>query len=66
MAAWVCLNPECETTYSVDAPCCPQCGATAHREDWEPPAKPASASPAKAPQQNTSATALAAAQPDGE
>jgi len=60
MAAWVCLNPECETTYSVDAPHCPQCGETAHREDWEEPAKPTTGTAAKPPQANTSTSASAA------
>lgn len=61
MAAWVCLNPECETTYSVDAPRCPQCGGTAYRNDWEQPAEPVASPPATSPQANTSTTATTAA-----
>lgn len=33
MAAWVC--DDCTTVYTVDAPACPQCGATAYHGDWD-------------------------------
>jgi ribosomal protein L40E len=59
MALWVCLSPECGAAYSVDAPKCPQCGSTEHREDSE---QPESAAPAKsAPAKKT--TAAKAAEP---